>query len=109
MKKTDYNNIVASGYPFVDHVPDKIVQGTFNFNAIYDPRGYHSNQSDLIRHGYIKVMGYIYTFPKLLNKYVVKCDYEISEFYAPNKTMLRNLLDYATYGKIHYIIEIEKC
>ncbi len=104
---TDYSNIICNGYRFVNHVEDKVVQSTFDFTKIYAENTCHQHLHNLMNYGYIKVMGYLYSFSdSVLQRYIVKTDYYLAEYYAPTEKMLRAVLDIETYGKIYYIKEI---
>lgn len=100
------NNVKLTGYRFVDHVEDKIMYNNFNLYMIYN-EGYHGSLHNLLNHGYIKLMGYKYNAKDYLKKYIVKGDYGIYEYYAPNKTLLRRSIKCYT-GSINYILEIKK-
>lgn len=57
---------------------------------------------DLFQHGFIKSDGWLYDFKDDLKHYLVKQYGQWSEYYAPNKTLLRRGL----YGRIEKIIDI---
>lgn len=59
--------------------------------------------NDLLSHGYIKILGYLYSFKDELKQYVVKQYGQWQEYYAPNKTLLRQNI----YGKIDKIVEVK--
>ena len=63
-----------------------------------------ASQFDLLFHGCVKSLGYIYDFSDELRKFVVKQYGQWFEYYAPNKTLLRKNL----YGRIEQIIELKK-
>lgn len=56
---------------------------------------------NLKRYGYYKLAGWLYQFN--MPKFLVKQYGEWHEYYAPNKTCLRNAL----FGRIEKIIELE--
>lgn len=95
--------VIVKGYPFVSHVEQKVVEGAFDLGLIFDPKGYHSNQSNAMGYGVVRVMGYKYDLRAYLKKYIIKTDWGIQEYYAPNKTTLRKLM----HTKVHYIIELK--
>lgn len=98
-------NIVV-GYPFVSHVNQEL-KPTIENPKDFLKRAYvrfYTNNNNLLRFGYYKLMGYLYDFKPYLKKYLYKQYGSWHEVYAPNKTLLRQ----ATYGKIDKIIELEK-
>ena len=54
----------------------------------------------LLRNGSYKLMGWKYVFLRELNRYLVKQHGTWSEYYAPNKTLLRKQI----YGRVDEII-----
>lgn len=92
------------GYPFVTHVNQE------NRPIIENPKGFlkqayvrfYTNNNNLISYGYYKLMGYMYDFRPYLKKYVYKQYGDWIEVYAPNKTLLRQVI----VGRIDKIVEI---
>lgn len=102
MKKVDLlRNVSIVGRPFVPHVKQKEVISNFDLVNMFES-GHHFSLSDVMNYGYIKIMGYLYNVSPFLRQYIVKTDYGIYEYYAPNKTLLRK----AMTGHIYYIKEI---
>ena len=94
--------VEVMGYPFVDHVDQNLrPELSIDFLDKAYTRFYTNNQN-LIRYGYYKLMGYMYDFRPYLKKYVYKQYDSWFEAYAPNKTKLRSVI----FGKIDKIIEI---
>ena len=96
---------VVIGYPFVDHVdqnarPEISDPGEFLKKAYVR---YFTNNENLIHFGYYKSLGYLFDFKPYLKKYLYKQYGHWSEAYAPNKTLLRQVI----YGKIDQIIELK--
>lgn len=97
--------VTLTGYPFVNHVEQKIVMCDFNLSNILDSQGYHCNQANLMRHGTIRLMGYMYDAREHLKHYVIKTSNgDLSEIYALNKTNARALM----HCKVDYILEVKK-
>lgn len=89
--------------PFVSHV-DQDARPTLEAKSFLG-RAYtrfYTNNDNLIRYGYYKLMGYRYDFKPFLKKYLYKQYGEWHEAFAPNKTILRKV----KYGKIDKIIEL---
>lgn len=75
-----------------------------NFNVVrmkYEKQV--ASQFDLLFHGCIKSLGYIYDFTDELRKFIVKQYGQWFEYYAPNKTLLRKNI----YGRIEKIVELK--
>ncbi len=92
------------GYPFVDNVDQN------NRPTIENPKDFlkkayvrfFTNNSNLVNYGVYKLMGYRYDFTPLLNKYLYSQYGQWNECFAPNKTLLRQVIG----GRIDKIIEI---
>lgn len=96
----------VAGYAFVNHV-DQTAKPTISEPKEFLKRAYvrfYTNNDNLIRFGCYKLMGYKYDFRPYLKKYLYKQYGEWSEAYAPNKTLLRQVIG----GKIDKIIELNK-
>ena len=65
-------------------------------------RGCIFGLDNLQRSGRYRLMGWCYDFSPFLKKYLVKQYDSWQEYYAPNKTLLRNSI----YGSIGEIVEI---
>ena len=65
-------------------------------------KGYIFGLDNLQRGGVYRLMGWAYDFKPYLRKYLVKQYGQWQEYYAPNKTSLRNTI----YGRIDKIQEI---
>ena len=91
------------GIPFVNHV-DQNLRPTLTTDFLKSAyvRFFTSNDN-LIRYGCYKLMGYKYDFKPYLKKYLYKQYDNWHEAYAPNKTMLRQVI----YGHIDKIIELD--
>jgi len=92
------------GYPFVDHV-DQSNRPTIENPKEFLKRAYvrfYLNNDNLIKYGCYQLMGYRYDFTNLLKKYIYKQYGEFREVYAPNKTLLRQVIG----GRIDKIIEL---
>jgi hypothetical protein len=92
------------GYPFVSHVPQN-ERPTISDAKAFLKKAYvrfYTNNDNLIRFGYYKVMGYKYDFKPFLKKYLYKQYGQWNEAFAPNKTLLRSVIG----GRIDKIIEI---
>ena len=63
---------------------------------------FYTNNDNLIRYGFYKLMGYKYDFKPFLKLYLYKQYGSWSEAYAPNKTMLRSVIG----GRIEQIKEL---
>lgn len=95
-------SIKLTGYAFVSHVDNSInPEIEINFKNIFNG-GYHSQLTNLMGYGHIKLMGYLYDATDYLNKYLVKQYGTWHEYYAPNKTLLRKSL----HGKIDKIVQL---
>lgn len=94
------------GYAFVNHVDTKATP------KINDPKEFlkrayvrfYTNNDNLVRFGYYRLMGYQYDFKPYLKKYLYKQYGDWREAYAPNKTLLRQVIG----GRIEQIIELNK-
>lgn len=94
--------IKLTGYAFVSHVDNSITpEIEIDIENIYNSK-FHTFLYYLKQYGYIKNMGYLYNAKDYLKKYLVKQYGNWSEYYAPNKTLLRK----STFGRIDKIIEI---
>lgn len=94
------------GYAFVNHV-DQTKKPIISDPKEFLKRAYvrfYTNNDNLIRFGYYKSMGYQYDFKPYLKKYLYKQYGSWSEAYAPNKTLLRQVIG----GRIEQIIELNK-
>lgn len=92
------------GKPFVSHV-QKDKKPTIENPKLFLKKAYQrffTNNDNLIRYGYYKLMGYQYDFKPYLKKYLYKQYGDWIEVYAPNKTLLRQVIG----GRIDKIIEI---
>ena len=97
---------LVTGYAFVNHV-DQTAKPTINDPKEFLKRAYvrfYTNNDNLIRFGHYKLMGYKYDFKPYLKKYLYKQYGEWSEAYAPNKTLLRQVIG----GRIEQIIDLNK-
>ena len=65
---------------------------------------YDFGTSELLRTGRFKLMGWSYDFRSYLKRYLVKQYGQWTEYYAPNKTLLRK----AVYGRIEEIVELKE-
>lgn len=65
---------------------------------------YDFGTSELLRTGRFKLMGWSYDFRGYLKRYLVKQYGQWTEYYAPNRTLLRK----AVYGRIDEITELQK-
>ena len=94
------------GLPFVSHVEqDKrpTIENPKEFlNKAY--QRFYTNNDNLIRYGCYQLMGYRYDFTPYLKKYVYKQYGDWREVYAPNKTLLRQVVG----GRIDKIIELKQ-
>jgi hypothetical protein len=97
-------NTTVIGYPFVNHVNQK-ERPTIENAKEFLTRAYtrfFTNNDNLLRYGCYRSMGYSYNFSPYLKRYVY-CQYSNwQEVYAPNKTLLRQVIG----GKITKIIEL---
>lgn len=96
------NSIEIIGKPFVDHV-DQNAKPKLNLEFL--KRAYvrfYTNNENLIRFGYYKERGYKYDFKPYLKKYLYKQYGDWTEAFAPNKSLLRQVIG----GRIDKIIEI---
>jgi hypothetical protein len=94
--------INLTGYAFVSHVDNSInPEICIDIEKIYNSK-FHLFIDNLKNYGHIKNMGYLYNAKDYLKKYLVKQYGQWSEYYAPNKTLLRK----STFGRIDKIIEI---
>lgn len=96
--------ISVIGYPFVDHV-DQNVRPKIDNPLEFLKRAYvrfYTNNDNLIRFGHYKVMGYKYDFKPFLKKYLYKQYGNWNEVFAPNKTLLRQVIS----GHIDKIVEL---
>ena len=94
------------GYAIVNHV-DQTAKPTISDTKEFLKRAYvrfFTNNDNLIRFGYYKSMGYQYDFKPYLKKYLYKQYGSWLEAYAPNKTLLRQVIG----GRIEQIIELNK-
>lgn len=94
------------GYAFVNHVDTK-VNPKINDPKEFLKRAYvrfYTNNDNLVRFGYYRLMGYQYDFKPYLKKYLYKQYGDWREAYAPNKTLLRQVIG----GRIEQIIELNK-
>jgi len=94
------------GYAFVNHV-DQTKKPIINDPKEFLKRAYvrfFTNNDNLVRFGYYKSMGYLYDFKPYLKKYLYKQYGSWSKAYAPNKTLLRQVIG----GRIEQIIELNK-
>ena len=104
MKKVEFlRSVELTGVPFVSHIEQINQKSNFDLLTMFEG-GYHGALCDVMQNGFIKLMGYQYSVSHLLKHYIIKTDYGIFEYYAPNKTLLRK----NTEGFIYYIIEAPK-
>lgn len=90
--------VKITGFPFVSHVDQsKRPELEIDINLLYN--GF---QSDPLNNGHYKRMGYMYNLRPFLKNYILKQYGRWSEYYAPNKTILRRVIG----GRIDKIIEI---
>lgn len=92
------------GYPFVSHVNQDdrpVIKNPKEFLKKAYVRFYTGNHN-IIENGVYKSMGYKYDFRQCLKKYLYKQYGQWEEVYAPNKTLLRQVIG----GRIDKIIEI---
>lgn len=92
------------GIPFVSHVNqnDKpTIENPKEFLKKAYVR-YFTNNDNLIRYGCYKLMGYKYDFKPYLKQYLYKQYGYWHEAFAPNKTILRQVI----YGRIDCIKEL---
>jgi hypothetical protein len=93
----------VTGYPFVSHV-DQEAKPTIENVQDFLKRAYvrfYTNNQNIISTGYYKNMGYAYNLRPFLTLYIYKQYGQWNEAYAPNKTMLRQVIG----GRIDKIIE----
>lgn len=104
MAKIMIPETIVTGWPFVGHV-DQSARPTLEAKSFLEKayQRFYTNNDNLIRHGYYKLMGYRYDFRPFLKKYLYKQYGQWTEAFAPNKTTLRQVI----YGKIDKIIEIK--
>ena len=94
----------VTGYPFVDHV-DQSARPTISDPKEFLKRAYvagFTNNDNLIRYGAYRRMGYRYDFKAFMKQYVYKQYDSWYEAWAPNKTLLRQVIG----GKITKIVQI---
>lgn len=95
------NNTVI-GLPFVNHVNQNL-RPTLTTSFLKDAYiRFYTNNNNLINYGYYKSMGYKYDFKPYLKKYLYKQYGNWQEAFAPNKTLLRQVI----YGRIDKIVEL---
>jgi hypothetical protein len=90
------------GVPFVPHVNQE-VRPTLEVSFL--KRAYvrfYTNNDNLYRYGYYKSMGYKYDFKPYLTLYLYKQHGDWHEGYAPNKTLLRQVIG----GRIDKIVKL---
>lgn len=91
---------------FSSTATERPTMGLFNPKSFlenkYENR-YDFGTSELLRTGCFKLMGWLYDFRNHLKRYVVKQYGQWTEYYAPNKTLLRK----AIYGRIDEIVELK--
>ena len=95
----------VTGLPFVEHV-DQTKRPTIEDPKTFLKKAYvrfFTNNGNLIRYGHYKLMGYRYDFKPYLKKYLYKQYGDWREAYAPNKTLLRQVIG----GRIEKIIEVK--
>ena len=93
---------IVTGIPFVEWV-NQDLRPTLTVDFLQDAYvRFYTNNDNLIKYGYYKLMGYRYDFTPYLKKYLYKQYGQWTEAYAPNKTLLRRVI----YGKIDRIIEL---
>lgn len=103
MNKINKETEKVIGIPFVDHVdqqarpeienPKEFLKKAYN--------QFYINNNNLLRYGTYKLMGYSYNFRPYLKSYLYKQYGQWSEGYAPNKTLLRQIVG----GKIDKIVD----
>ena len=96
-------NITIVGTPFVDHVC-QTSKPTIENPKEFLKRAYvrfYTNNDNLINYGCYKLMGYKYDFKPYLRSYLYKQYGNWNEVFAPNKTLLRQVIG----GHIDKIIE----
>lgn len=107
-------------YPFVDNPqgnPQKFKHyeiykyykegGRYNkeMKKVHNMGGYSSQTDSLIYNGIVKLMGWIFDYRNIFNKYVIKHkDYGWFECYGPSKMFIR---DYFGNNNILKIIKID--
>jgi hypothetical protein len=94
----------VTGYPFVGHV-DQSARPTISDPKEFLKRAYvrfYTNNDNLIHYGAYKTGGYSYDFSAYLKHYVYKQYGSWYEAWAPNKTLLRQVIG----GKIDKIVQI---
>jgi len=92
------------GLPFVAHV-NQTERPTIENPKEFLKRAYvrfYTNNDNLIRCGCYKLMGYKYDFQPYLKKYLYKQYGQWNEVFAPNKTLLRQVIG----GRIESIKEL---
>ena len=92
------------GKPFVEHVNREskpYIENPQEFLKKAYERSY-TNNNNLILYGYYKLRGYKYDFKPFLKKYLYKQYGSWREVYAPNKTLLRQVIG----GRIEKIVEL---
>lgn len=85
---------------------EKPTMGLFNPKAFLETKyenRYDFGASELLRTGRFKLSGWSYDFRKHLKRYLVKQYGQWTEFYAPNRTLLRK----AVYGRIDELVELK--
>jgi hypothetical protein len=101
------NSVAMESYKFsetaTDKVPD-ILNGKSEIDFLKSKyqKGCIFGLNNLQHNGCYKLSGWCFDFRPFLKKFIVKQYDSWQEYYAPNKTLLRNSI----YGKINKIIEI---
>lgn len=91
------------GYPFVSHVDQNLrPELNIDIKSIYQSK-HHLYLNMLHSCGVIRNMGYSFDVRSHLKKFVCKQYGSWQEYYAPNKTLLRESL----YGRVEMIVEIK--
>jgi hypothetical protein len=87
-----------------ENTPD-ILQGKTEVEFLKSKyqKGFAFGLDNLHKYGCYKISGWAFDFRDVLRKFVVKQYDNWQEYYAPNKTMLRQSL----YGNIQKIVEIK--
>jgi hypothetical protein len=99
-------NVEITRHRFSPTATERPTMGLFNPKSFlaqkYENR-YDFGTMELLRTGYFLLQGWKYDFRKHLKRYLVKQYGQWTEYYAPNRTLLRK----AVYGRIEEIVELK--
>jgi len=83
--------------------PPEISESVKAFLEFKYQRGCFFGQDNLHRYGVYKLLGWKFDFRPIMKKFVVKQYGSWQEYWAPNKSLLRNSI----YGSIDKILEVK--